>query len=105
MASWHTPYKKPNGERALTRKRARALNTAMKLECVSKSVRYMRSHKKQRTRLNKTKVNVEAIWLECPELENKPHLLILSAGVITTAAFETTAINFKRVRCFLCERM
>ena len=51
MASWHTPYKKPNGERALTRKRARALNTAMKLECVSKSVRYMRSHKKQRTRL------------------------------------------------------
>ena len=50
----------------------------------------MRSHKKQRTRLNKTKVNVEAIWLECPELENKPHLLILSAGVITTAAFETT---------------
>ena len=56
MASWHTPYKKPNGERALTRKRARALNTAMKLECVSKSVRYMRSHKKQRTRLNKTSV-------------------------------------------------
>ena len=50
----------------------------------------MRSHKKQRTRLNETKVNVEAIWLECPELENKPHLLILSAGVITTAAFETT---------------
>ena len=50
----------------------------------------MRSHRKQRTRLNKTKVNVEAIWLECPELENKPHLLILSASVITTAAFETT---------------
>ena len=48
----------------------------------------MRSHKKQRTRLNETKVNDEAIWLECPELENKPHLLILSAGVITAAAFE-----------------
>ena len=50
----------------------------------------MRSHKKHRTRLNEIKVNVEAIWLECPELENKPHLLILSAGVITAAAFETT---------------
>ena len=50
----------------------------------------MSSHKKQRTRLNETKVNVEAIWLECPELENKPHLLILSAGVITAGAFETT---------------
>ena len=32
---------------------------------------------------------VEAIWLECPEIENKPHLLILSAGVITAPAFET----------------
>ena len=62
----------------------------MKQECVSKSVRYMLLHKKQRTRLNKTKVNVEAIWLECPKLENKPHLLILSAGDITAAAFETT---------------
>ena len=41
-------------------------------------------------RYNKTKVNFEAICLECPELENKPHLLILSAGVITAAAFETT---------------
>ena len=50
----------------------------------------MRSHKKQRTRLNEIKVNVEAIWLECPELKNKPHLLTLSAGVITATAFETT---------------
>ena len=39
--------------------------------------------------LNETKVNVKAIWLECSELENKPHLLLLSAGVITAAAFET----------------
>ena len=50
----------------------------------------MRSHKKERTRLNEIKVNVEAIWPECSKLENKPHLLILSAGVITAAAFETT---------------
>jgi len=50
----------------------------------------MRWHSKQRTRLNKTKVNVKAFWLKCPELENKPHLLILSAAVITAAAFETT---------------
>lgn len=39
--------------------------------------------------LNKAKVNIEAIWLEGPDLENKPHLLLLSAGVITAAAFET----------------
>ena len=38
--------------------------------------------------LNKAKVNIEAIWLEGPKLENKPHLLLLSAGVIT-AAFKT----------------
>lgn len=38
---------------------------------------------------NETKVDVKAIWLECSELENKPHLLLLSAGVITAAAFET----------------
>ena len=50
----------------------------------------MRSHKKQRTRLNEIKVNIETIWLECPELENKPYLLILSAGAITAAVFETT---------------
>ena len=62
----------------------------MKYECVSKRVRYLHSHKKQCTRLDKTKVNVEAIWLECPELENKPHLLILSAGVVAAAEFETT---------------
>ena len=60
----------------------------------------MRSHKKQRTRLNETKVNVEAIWLECPELENKPHLLILSAGVITAAAFETTDHDVAKVCLF-----
>ena len=39
--------------------------------------------------LNETKVDVKAIWLESSELENKPHLLLLSAGVITAAAFET----------------
>ena len=53
-------------------------------------MRYLHSHKKQYTRLDKTKVNVEAIWLECPELENKPHLLILSARVVAAAEFETT---------------
>ena len=46
--------------------------------------------KKQRTRLNETKVNVEAIWIECSELENRPHLLILSPAVITATAYETT---------------
>ena len=40
-------------------------------------------------RLNKNKVNVEVIWLEWPELENKLHLLLLSVGIITAAAFET----------------
>ena len=44
--------------------------------------------KKRCTYLNETKIDVKAIWLECSELENKSHLLLLSAGVITAAAFE-----------------
>ena len=59
----------------------------------------MHWHKKQHTRLNEIKVNVEAIWLECPELKNKPHLLILSAGVITAAAFETTGHDVIKCHC------
>ena len=37
--------------------------------------------------LNEIKVDVKAIWLECSELENKPHLFLLSAGVITAAGY------------------
>ena len=49
----------------------------------------VRIKSKQCTCLNETKVDVKAIWLECSELENKPHLLLLSVGVITATAFET----------------
>ena len=49
----------------------------------------VRIKQKQCTCLKETKVNVKVIWLECSELENKPHLLLLLAGVITDAAFET----------------
>ena len=59
----------------------------------------MRSHKKQRTRLNKTKVNVEAIWLECPELENKPHLLILCTLVRLGGGCGNASVN----TCVACE--
>ena len=48
-----------------------------------------RMKQKQCTCLNETTVDVKAIWLECSELKNKPHLLLLLAGVITAAAFET----------------
>ena len=37
----------------------------------------------------KLKLTLRPFGLSVSELENKPHLLLLSAGVITATAFET----------------
>ena len=51
----------------------------------------MRSHKKQRTRSNETKVNVEAIWLDCPELVKALVYLVL---LLLTIACDSYVIHY-----------
>ena len=93
MASRHTPYEKTNGESAsyslhvtCAREKHSYEIGMCDQECALHACALNKSNVRVCTCL---KVNVKAIWLECSELENKPHLLLLSAGVITAAAFET----------------
>ena len=63
-------------------------------------MRSTRSHVKKRTVLNKCKVNIKAVRLECFKLKSKPHLMLPTADVFATAVLKTTDHDvIKRMGC------
>ena len=57
-------------------------------------MRSTRSHVKQRTVSNKSKVNIKAVWLLFAKLSKKPRLVLFAAGVVTATALKTTDHDF-----------